>query len=150
MRKGFLVFALLAAAAVIAGLALRRGSSAPPTAAGGAPSTAATAAHDVQRLLGRWARTDGSYTIEILGAARDGTVEARYLNPRPIRISRAEARTEAGRLTLFVELNDTGYPGNYYVLAYDPAADALFGVYHHLGIQQRFDVTFNRLEGGPL
>lgn len=118
----------------------------PPAAGAVAPTPAhvATTAADFQKLVGRWHRTDGDYTIEILGAALDGTLDARYFNPGPIHVSRAQARVQEGKLTLIVELRDRNYPGNLYTLTYDSAEDVLRGLYMHLGLQQTFDVTFVR------
>jgi hypothetical protein len=45
-----------------------------------------------------------------------------------------------------VELRDRLYPGSYYTLTYDPREDRLSGVYHHLGINQEFDVVFTRID----
>jgi hypothetical protein len=93
---------------------------------------------------GRRARSDYDYVIEIRGVASDGRLDARYLNPSPINVSRAEAKRENGRLTLLVEMRDQNHPGSYYTLAYDPGRDTLAGVYHHLGLQQEFEVAFSR------
>lgn len=103
-------------------------------------------AADVERLVGRWLRSDMSYMIEISSVSADGTLEARYLNPQPVHVSRAEAKPVNGALEVLVELTDRGYPGSYYTLTYAPAEDLLRGVYHHLGIQQNFDVAFFRFE----
>ncbi|MGH9368889.1 MAG: hypothetical protein ACRD3M_14585 [Thermoanaerobaculia bacterium] len=91
-------------------------------------------------------RADWEYIIEIGGAAPDGNLEARYLNPNPIRVSRAEWKRDGGQLTLRVEMTDRGYPGSFYTLAYDPDSDSLYGVYHQLALNQNFEVAFSRLE----
>jgi len=104
----------------------------------------AVAPSDVTRLVGQWIRTDAEYTIAIDDVTSDGRVVARYLNPRPINVARAGWKGEAGRLRVLVELRDRGYPGSNYELTYDPASDALYGVYHHLGLNQDFDVSFYR------
>jgi hypothetical protein len=49
-------------------------------------------------------------------------------------------------MNVFVELRDRGYPGNYYKLTYDTGKDQLAGVYYHLGVQQQFDVFFERMK----
>ncbi len=51
---------------------------------------------DFQKLVGRWLRNDMSYMIEIASVSPNGTLEARYLNPQPIHVSKAEARRENG------------------------------------------------------
>ena len=124
-------------------------SSASPSAGSPhAPATApapASAVPTPDKLIGRWLRSDSDYTIEIAGVAPDGKLHARYLNPKPIHVSRAEAVAAHGALNVLVELQDQGYPGSYYTLTYDPGSDSLSGVYHHLGLKQDFDVVFSRI-----
>ena len=97
-----------------------------------------------QRLVGRWQRLDGDYVLTIQSIASDGRVTAAYSNPGPINVGSAVARKTAGELSLRVELRDRGYPGSYYTLTYDVGRDMLVGVYHHLGINENFDVVFQR------
>jgi len=129
-----------------AGLAACRSPEADP---GKAPSPAVAPASpkasEPSRLVGRWARTDGEYRLEIDAADPAGRLSARYLNPRPINVARAEWKLDEGRLQLLVELSDRLYPGSFYELTYDPRSDGLSGVYHHLGLHQDFDVAFYRL-----
>jgi hypothetical protein len=104
----------------------------------------ASAPADFQKLVGRWLRSDMSYMIEIASVAADGELEARYLNPQPVHVSRAEANGVGDAIEVLVELTDRGYPGSYYTLTYAPGEDLLRGVYHHLGLKQNFDVVFVR------
>jgi len=97
------------------------------------------------RLVGRWRRTDGGYILDIKAVHDNGKIDATYLNPRPIHVSKAEAITKGGYVIVAVTLQDRGYPGNMYTLTYDPNADRLEGVYHHRGLKQQFDVEFSRL-----
>ncbi len=120
----------------------------PPAAAAPTPTTAADSAAEPRRLVGRWQRSDSDYTIEVASAGADGSIEARYFNPQPIHVSRAAWKTDAGRLLLFVELKDRGYPGNNYALVYDPGSDALVGEYRHLGLNETYEVAFSRLKAG--
>ena len=53
-----------------------------------------------------------------------------------------QAGLESGKTTIMVEFRDRLYPGSFYTLTYDPRADRLTGVYHHLGVHQDFDVVF--------
>ena len=99
---------------------------------------------DYQQLIGWWVRPDGGYVLDIQKAAPDGKLEAVYLNPRPINVSKAQARINAGQIEVFIELRDKHYPGNYYTLTYDPKMDRFVGVYHQLGIGQNFEVFFSR------
>jgi hypothetical protein len=98
-----------------------------------------------EKAVGRWLRSDGGYVIEILAAdASSGRLEAKYLNPQPIHVSRAEAKHEGGKLTVFVELQDVNYPGSTYRLTYFPATDQLFGTYYQAALDQSFEVEFGR------
>ena len=117
--------------------------STPPASAPAAPAAA-----EPGRLVGAWQRTDSDYTIVIESASPEGKLQARYLNPRPINVSKAQWRKDAERLRLMVELQDQGYPGSNYELDYDPTNDVLFGVYHHLGLHQDFQVSFYRRKDG--
>ena len=107
-------------------------------------SGALASSGSAQRLVGRWQRTDAGYVIEISGVAKDGTVDAAYLNPDPIHVSRALASDAGGALDLFVELMDIGYPGATYTLRYSPEYDALVGIYHQPTAGQDFEVAFER------
>ena len=116
-----------------------------PTPTAPTPAAAAAPSADPRRLVGRWLRADSNYTIEVARAGPDGSVEATYLNPRPIHVSRAAWRAEGDRLALFVELTDQGYPGNNYALVYDLGSDSLAGEYRHLGLNETYAVAFSRL-----
>ncbi len=140
-------------AMLVVGELLTAGCRAPGAARESTPAAAATpapaqpAASVLQKLVGRWLRSDSDYTIEIRSVAADGTAEATYRNPNPIHVSRALARTEGGNALFFLELQDRGYPGSFYALAYDAGSDSLSGEYHHLGVNQVFEVAFSRLDG---
>lgn len=101
-------------------------------------------ASGLDALTGRWLRPDGGYVIEIRGVSPDGKLDAAYFNPRPIRVSRAEAAQDGDRTKVFVELNDTGYPGCTYNLVHDAEQDVLVGVYFQAAMGQRYDVYFQR------
>ena len=66
------------------------------------------AADDFKPLIGRWQRTDGGYVIEILSIAPDGKMAARYFNPSPIHVSRAEASKDKEHIKVEVELREIG------------------------------------------
>jgi hypothetical protein len=97
-------------------------------------------------LIGRWLRPDGNYVLAINRVDPDGTADAAYYNPNPIRVSRARASADGGRLELFVELRDAGYPGCTYKLTYDKAEKKLTGVYFQAAQQQSYEVFFVREE----
>ena len=120
---------------------------APAVPATSAASTrAALTAEERQTLVGRWLRYDQTYMIVIESVGEDGRLAARYLNPDPVGVSKAEAWKEAGRVEVLLELTDSNYPGNFYELAYDPERQWLVGVYHHLGAREDYEVYFTRFE----
>jgi len=139
-----------------AGLLASCGEPAPPSAppatapsrgavgAKGAPAAATTQA-DLQRVKGRWQRQDGGYVLEIRAVRDDGELDASYLNPRPIRVFKAEASQDGAAVRVFVELRDVNYPGSTYDLRYDAKSDALSGIYFQAVEKQKFDVTFVRI-----
>ena len=108
-------------------------------------STAASEkAGGFENLIGRWLRPDGGYIIEIRNIAADGRMDAAYLNPRPINIARAEASWKQGKQEVFIELQDTGYPGSTYTLDYNPDQDVFTGIYFQAVIKKGFEVVFVR------
>jgi hypothetical protein len=118
-----------------------------PSALTNATAAAAVETHpQFRKLLGRWLRPDGGYVLEFKHVEDNGKLEAAYLNPRPIFVSRAEATQEANVTKVFVELQDVGYPGCNYTLAYDAAGDQLRGVYYQAAIQESFDTVFVRMD----
>jgi len=99
---------------------------------------------DYGPLIGQWVRPDGGYVLDIRSISPDGNIKMAYLNPQLINVSKAQANTKAGKIELFIELKDRSYPGNYYTLTFDSETNRLVGVYHHLGLNQNFDVYFVR------
>ena len=97
-----------------------------------------------ERLVGRWIRPDGGYVLDIRSAQADGRLDAAYLNPRSIKVGRAEWRREEGRLLVFVELRDVNYPGSTYNLRFVPDKDRLVGAYYQAVQKQTFDVEFTK------
>jgi hypothetical protein len=110
--------------------------------AGNSPATKV----DLQKLAGKWLRPDGDYMLEIKTVAPDGQLAAGYFNPNPIKVSKAEAKIDGGTAKVFVELNDVGYPGCTYTLAYDALEDQLKGVYFQAAMQQRYEIYFVRMK----
>jgi hypothetical protein len=127
-----------------------RGSDSPPVsrAAQEAQAPVITLATDsgFGRLNGRWLRPDGGYVLDIRSVDAGGTIEAVYLNPRPITIAQAEATRDGSTLNVLVELRAPNYPGSTYTLTYDPGRDQLAGTYFQAALQQRFDVIFVRMK----
>ena len=137
-----LVIVLVGAAAVIL-LWPRKAARESSTPAGESTLTP-EARLEFQRLLGRWLRPDGGYILEIRSVDNQGRLEAAYLNPRPIHVSRAEASREGTATKVFVELQDEGYPGSTYTLLYDSQRDVLMGIYYQAQMGQKFEVVFVR------
>jgi len=101
-------------------------------------------AQTAKRLIGRWLRPDGGYTMEIRTVGPEGKLDAGYFNPRPVNVSKAEYSVSDGRLFVFVELRDTNYPGATYKLSYDPAKDQLSGLYRQPLNEQTYEIFFVR------
>ena len=107
-------------------------------------SKASEKAAGFENLIGRWLRPDGGYILEIRNIGADGRMDAAYLNPRPINVAQAEASWKKGKQEVFIELQDTGYPGSTYTLDYNPDQDAFTGVYFQATLKQAFEVVFVR------
>ena len=71
---------------------------------------------------------------------------AAYFNPRPIKVSKAEASIVGETLRVFIELRDVNYPGSTYQLTWDPAEDRLKGTYYQAALRESYDVEFGRLK----
>ena len=134
------ILAGLAVAVALAGIYLVLSKQDP----GSRESERAGGRNDFQVLVGKWIRPDGGYIISVNSVDSDGRVDAGYFNPRPINVSRAQANAAEGRVKLFIELQAAGYPGSTYDLVYDPAHDALVGIYFQAAMRQRFEVVFVR------
>jgi hypothetical protein len=119
-------------------------SSSPPLTK--EPIAAPGAKGEFDRLKGHWRRPDGGYILEIGEIDASGKIVARYYNPRPINVSRAEATQEGATTKVFIELRDTNYPGSTYTLTYDPENDLIQGTYFQAALQQTFDVIFVRMK----
>jgi hypothetical protein len=153
-RVSALTVTLVLAVGVIAAFVLLRGRQpggmglplpSSPASKSSLAATADSANASFRALSGRWLRPDGGYILDIRNVDARGTIEAVYLNPRPIPVARAEATRDRSTLNVFVELRAPGYPGSTYTLTYDPQLDQLAGIYFQAALQQRFDVVFMRM-----
>lgn len=99
---------------------------------------------DNTRLIGNWIRTDADYQLRILEVSSNGTLQAQYLNPRPINVGKANWQESYGNLKIIVELQDVNYPGSTYTLNYLPDRDMLAGEYYQAVEGLTFYVEFNR------
>ena len=110
-------------------------------------ATGAFAADQVfEKLEGRWRRADGGYVLDIRKVRPDGAMDAAYLNPRPINVSKAQATRDGATVRVFVELRAPNYPGSTYTLTYDSKRDELYGVYYQAVEGRSFDVVFTRMK----
>jgi len=114
----------------------------PPAAPAALPPTASDTPEHFRPLLGEWVRPDGGYVLVVQGIRADGAAAVAYLNPRPIRVARAEARREGDLVGLFVEFDDVNYRGSTYSLGYNARSGQLEGIYYQAPLQQKFDVVF--------
>lgn len=146
---------LLALAVVVAGVlwASRGRRADPPSPAVPAGSTAATASPAappaeaspaLQKLRGRWLRTDGGYVVEIRSVDASGKLDAAYFNPRPIHVAKAEASRAGEAVNLFIELRDTNYPGSTYTLTLSPDGSLMRGTYFQAVARETYEVVFAR------
>jgi hypothetical protein len=107
------------------------------------PSASDTPGH-FRPLLGEWLRPDGGYVLVVRGIRADGEAAVAYLNPRPIRVGRAEAHRKGDVVSLFVEFDDVNYRGSTYSLTWNARRAQLEGVYYQATLRQQFDVVFVR------
>lgn len=149
-KFGVVVLAAVAVGLVLAGYYFTRSESGAdrsgiPTV-GTVPAASQAGAQnrsrDFQPLVGRWRRPDGGYVIEIRSIDATGKMDTGYFNPRSINVARATAVKDAEALKIFIELQDVGYPGATYTLAYDPRLNVLKGLYYQPAAGQTFEVVF--------
>jgi hypothetical protein len=112
----------------------------------GAASVGFAADQAFEKLEGRWRRADGGYVLDIRKVRPDGAMDAAYLNPRPINVSKAQATRDGATVRVFVELRAPNYPGSTYTLTYDSKRDELYGVYYQAVEGRSFDVVFARMK----
>ena len=153
-RKAPIVLVVVSAAilAVVLSLLLYKKDTAPTDqkkdASGGLTQSRASKpapADHFRKLKGRWRRPDGGYIIDIRSADAQGDLQAAYFNPRSIHVSQARAARKEGKIHIFIELTDTGYPGATYSLIFDPQRDVLAGLYYQPTAGRNFDVLFARV-----
>ena len=101
---------------------------------------------NMQAIQGQWQRTDGPYLIS-LARGQDGSLQAAYFNPQPIKVESTTTAEQNGVLYVMIVLRDVNYEGSTYTLAYDRKRDALQGTYLHGGSGQLYEVDFNRKTG---
>jgi len=97
-------------------------------------------------IAGQWARIDGSYTLRVENVMSDGTSDVSYFNPGRIHVAESRVSAQEGRIKLFVDLRDEGYPGCTYTLFYYPEEDVLAGAYYQAAVGRTYEVIFVRKE----
>jgi len=100
---------------------------------------------NAEKLLGRWMRTDGEYTLEVKAIKGDSYLAVAYFNPNPIHCEKGTYAMEGGALKIHVLLNDTGYPKCTYDLEYDDEKKILFGAYFQAAAGQTYHVVFEKM-----
>jgi len=116
-----------------------------PDAGLSTPKKPVPASERFQILIGRWRRPDGGYVLEIYRVEPGGRLQAAYFNPRSIHVSQARAEQKEGKVQVFIELKDVGYPGATYTLTLDAEQGVLAGSYFQPTAGQSFAVVFYRL-----
>jgi hypothetical protein len=99
----------------------------------------------MNKLSGKWLRSDGGYTIEVFSVRSDGSMDAGYFNPNPIHVEKSEWKVADNKLYMRVILKDVNYPGSTYTLMYNPEKDQLTGNYFQAVEGTNYDVAFQRL-----
>lgn len=143
---GFL-FTLLSVI-LLAGCDARPPAARPTPGTDAAPAPSEPVSSPFHRLLGEWERPDGGYVLELASVDAEGRFAAAYFNPAPVHVEQARGAIEADGLKVFIVLRDVNYPGCVYRLAYDPAADQLFGTYFQAAMGATYDVAFSRRKPG--
>jgi len=101
-------------------------------------------APSLDRVVGRWSRSDTSARLEIRGVRDNGLLDALYYNPHAVHIETAAAKQERNYVRVYVKLQDPSDPGSTYRLNYDPQLDSMRGDYYDAVARQMSDVTFTR------
>ena len=143
-RKSFLPLAIVVVLVIVAAVVWMTKNEEQAPATTKPVSTRQPNRTILQSLVGKWVRPDGGYVILIRSVYQNGTVDAEYLNPRSIHVSRAEASGGDDTARLFIELSDVGYPGSTYTLTYKRETDVLTGIYYQAVQGQDYEVLFVR------
>jgi len=99
----------------------------------------------MNKLSGKWLRSDGGYTIEVFSVRADGSMDAGYFNPGPIHVEKSEWKIADNKLYMRVILKDVNYPGSTYTLMYNQEKDQLTGNYFQAVEGVNYDVSFQRI-----
>lgn len=99
---------------------------------------------DFARIVGKWVRPDGGYTLHVRQARADGSVDIGYYNPKEIHIAQADVRLWKGMVMLYIRFDDEGYQGSTYKLFYYAEKDALAGFYYQAVQDRTYEVVFLR------
>ena len=97
-----------------------------------------------KELVGKWNRFDGSYSIQITKVNEDGSMDAAYFNPGPIKVGKAGWEVNEGTIQIYVELRDVNYPGSTYRLSLNNKTKEMSGTYYQAVTKETFEVFFER------
>ncbi len=125
---------------------LGTGSSRESSHSGVKSYEAETGPLSLDRIVGRWTRSDTPARFEIRGVAPNGVLDASYSNPNSIHIETAAAKQERTYLRVYLKLQDPSEPGSTYRLNYDPNLDIMRGDYYDAVARQMNDVVFTRVK----
>ena len=98
-----------------------------------ASSVAHGAEGNLAALVGSWIRPDGE---------EDGAARVEYFNPSPVHVAEAKAEDKDGTVSLYVRLEDEGYPGSKYRLVLQD--NRLVGDYFQATAGQTHQIFFDR------
>lgn len=115
-------------------------------AAHGEHSSDEISLESLQKLVGRWKRSDADYVLKIKSVDAQGKLDATYLNPSQIHVEKAHAHSHGEAAHLTIELRDVNYPGCIYDLHFNAAQDKLTGTYFQAALGETYEVSFQREE----
>lgn len=107
-----------------------------------ASSVAHGAEGNLAALVGSWIRPDGGYQLKVLSIEEDGAARVEYFNPSPVHVAEAKAEDKDGTVSLYVRLEDEGYPGSKYRLVLQD--NRLVGDYFQATAGQTHQIFFDR------
>lgn len=96
-----------------------------------------------EKLIGKWLRNEGSYTLEIKAVNEDGTLDVAYFNPKSVELGRTEWMMYKNKLHVLVELKGPYVLSNYQ-LVYDEETKRLHGTFFQAVEQETYSIYFEK------
>jgi hypothetical protein len=96
-----------------------------------------------EKLIGKWLRNDGVYSLEIKSVNENGTLDIAYFNPNSIELGRTEWMMYKGKLHVLVELKGPYILSNYQ-LVYDEETKRLVGTFFQAIEQETYSIYFEK------